>query len=162
VTPNSATQGAAIIAKPGSCSEYYIFTVDAAENDLRAGLNYSLVDRSRQAGLGEVVTVVQTSGVYWVDISSAQLCPRRDSLRLLLASTPGLTLGPDRPLGCDEILTLDATTPIAGSRYRWQDGSTQAQYRALPRPLQGEYYDPQWVHHASGGGHFTSPQPAVK
>ena len=56
VTPNSATQGAAIIAKPGSRSEYYIFTVDAAENDLRAGLNYSLVDMSRQAGLGEVVT----------------------------------------------------------------------------------------------------------
>lgn len=56
ITPNSATQGAAIIAKPGSSTEYYIFTVDAAENDLRAGLHYSLVDMSRQAGLGEVAS----------------------------------------------------------------------------------------------------------
>lgn len=74
--------------------------------------------------------VVKTSGVYWVDIASPQLCPQRDSIRLMLAPTPRVILGPDRPLGCDEILTLDATTAIVGSRYRWQDGSTQAQYRA--------------------------------
>nr|GFC48304.1 hypothetical protein [Tanacetum cinerariifolium] len=28
-------------------------------------------------------------------------------------------------------MVLDATTSITGSSYRWQDGSTQAQYRAL-------------------------------
>lgn len=76
------------------------------------------------------VRVVKTSGLYWVDIIAPQLCPQRDSLRLTLAPTPRVTLGPDRPLGCDELLTLDATTAIAGSRYRWQDGSTQAQYLA--------------------------------
>jgi gliding motility-associated-like protein len=54
--PNSATQGAAIIAKPGSLTDYYLFTVDAAENNLQGGFTYSVVDMSRQAGLGEVVT----------------------------------------------------------------------------------------------------------
>ncbi|MDO7847223.1 gliding motility-associated C-terminal domain-containing protein [Hymenobacter sp. M29] len=55
-TPSSATQGAAIVAKPGSATEYYIFALDAAENGLRNGLVYSVVDMSRQGGLGEVVS----------------------------------------------------------------------------------------------------------
>ncbi|MGI4735906.1 MAG: gliding motility-associated C-terminal domain-containing protein [Janthinobacterium lividum] len=79
---------------------------------------------------------VTRSGVYWVDIDSPQLCPQRDSIRLTLAPTPGVSLGPDRPIGCEEIITLDASVPIAGSSYRWQDGSTRAQYRAL---LPGRY-----------------------
>jgi len=74
---------------------------------------------------------VNASGLYWVDISSPQLCPQRDSIRLLLAPTPSVRLGPDRLLGCQDGIVLDATTSIAGSSYRWQDGSTQAQYRAL-------------------------------
>lgn len=75
--------------------------------------------------------VVKTSGSYWVDITSPQLCPQRDSLRLTLAPAPRISLGPDRSIGCEEIISLDATSSIAGSSYRWQDGSTQAQYRAL-------------------------------
>ncbi|OGX90435.1 hypothetical protein, partial [Hymenobacter coccineus] len=53
--PNSATQGVTVVPKPGSVTEYYIFTVDAAENNLQRGLQYSVVDMSRQGGLGEVV-----------------------------------------------------------------------------------------------------------
>lgn len=53
--PNSATQGVVVVPNPGSLNEYYIFTLDAAENDLRNGLSYSVVDMSRQGGLGEVV-----------------------------------------------------------------------------------------------------------
>jgi gliding motility-associated-like protein len=53
--PNSATQGVTVVPRPGSSSEYYIFTVDAAENNFRHGFRYSVVDMSRQGGLGEVV-----------------------------------------------------------------------------------------------------------
>jgi gliding motility-associated-like protein len=74
---------------------------------------------------------VNASGVYWVDISSPQLCPQRDSIRLLLAAPPQIDLGLDRPIGCGEVITLNATSRIAGSSYRWQDGSTQAQYTAI-------------------------------
>lgn len=74
---------------------------------------------------------VKSSGSYWVDITSPQLCPHRDSIRLTLAPVPSTNLGPDRSIGCEETIMLNATTSIAGSSYRWQDGSTQAQYRAL-------------------------------
>ena len=53
--PNSATQGVTVVPKPGSQTEYYIFMVDAAENGLQRGLQYAVVDMTRQAGLGEVV-----------------------------------------------------------------------------------------------------------
>jgi len=53
--PNSATQGVTVVPKPGSTTEYYVFTVDAAENGLQRGLQYSVVDMARQGGLGEVV-----------------------------------------------------------------------------------------------------------
>jgi gliding motility-associated-like protein len=74
---------------------------------------------------------VNASGVYWVDITSPQLCPQRDSFRLTLAPSPQVNLGPDRTIGCKEMITLDATSSLAGSSYRWQDGSTQAQYTAV-------------------------------
>jgi gliding motility-associated-like protein len=79
---------------------------------------------------------VQAAGVYWVDIQAPQRCPHRDSLRLTLAPAPTVSLGLDRPVDCNEPLLLDATTGIAGSSYRWQDGSTQAQY-AVVQP--GQY-----------------------
>ncbi|GAB3583525.1 T9SS type B sorting domain-containing protein [Hymenobacter daeguensis] len=54
--PNSASQGVVAVPRPGSSTEYYVFTVDAAENGLRGGLRYSVVDMARQGGLGEVTT----------------------------------------------------------------------------------------------------------
>ncbi|MVN78774.1 PKD domain-containing protein [Hymenobacter sp. HMF4947] len=54
--PNSATQGVTIVPKPGPGQQYYIFTVDAVENGLQRGLQYSVVDMAQQGGLGEVVT----------------------------------------------------------------------------------------------------------
>lgn len=49
----SSTQSGIIVPKPGSSSEYYIFTVDdlAGPN----GVRYSLVDMTLQGGLGDVV-----------------------------------------------------------------------------------------------------------
>lgn len=48
----AATQTAIIVPKPGSSSEYYVFTVDT--NGGVRGLNYNIVDMSLNGGLGDV------------------------------------------------------------------------------------------------------------
>ncbi len=53
---SSSTQSGIIVPKPGSTTEYYIFTVDAADNGLANGLCYSKVDMALNNGLGDVVT----------------------------------------------------------------------------------------------------------
>jgi gliding motility-associated-like protein len=52
---NSCSQGALAVQNPGNNQQYYVFVLDAAENLLAGGLKYSLVDMTRQAGLGEVI-----------------------------------------------------------------------------------------------------------
>jgi hypothetical protein len=51
----ASAQGIIAVPKPGSKTHYYVFTSDARENGWRNGLRYSIVDISKQAGLGEVV-----------------------------------------------------------------------------------------------------------
>ncbi|MCB2407725.1 T9SS type A sorting domain-containing protein [Hymenobacter lucidus] len=51
---NSATQGALILRAPGSTSLYYVFTVDAIDNNLVGGLRYSIIDMTLRGGLGDV------------------------------------------------------------------------------------------------------------
>ncbi|AHJ97254.1 T9SS type A sorting domain-containing protein [Hymenobacter swuensis] len=51
---NSASQGVIILRAPGSNTIYYIFTVDAIDNNLAGGLRYSVVDMSLRGGLGDV------------------------------------------------------------------------------------------------------------
>jgi hypothetical protein len=53
---SSSTQSAIIVPRPGTTTEYYIFTVDAADNGLAKGLCYSKVDMTLNGGLGDVVT----------------------------------------------------------------------------------------------------------
>lgn len=53
---SSSTQSGIIVPKPGSATEYYIFTVDAADNGLANGLCYTKVDMTLNNGLGDVVT----------------------------------------------------------------------------------------------------------
>ena len=53
---NSSTQSAIIVKKPRSSILYYIFTTDAAHNNLQNGFNYSIVDMSEQNGNGDVVS----------------------------------------------------------------------------------------------------------
>ncbi len=53
---SSSTQSGIIVPKPGSTTQYYIFTVDAADNGLANGLCYSKVDMTLNDGLGDVVT----------------------------------------------------------------------------------------------------------
>jgi len=50
----SATQAALLVRAPADQSTYYLFTVDAVDNELRGGLRYSVVDMSLRAGLGDV------------------------------------------------------------------------------------------------------------
>jgi gliding motility-associated-like protein len=52
----SSTQGVAAVPDPANPQRYYLFTADAVENRLANGLQYTIVDMSRQGGLGEVTT----------------------------------------------------------------------------------------------------------
>ncbi len=52
--PNSITQPALIVPKPGSSDLYYVFTVDCVEDTLLGGMRYSIVDMSLNGGLGDV------------------------------------------------------------------------------------------------------------
>lgn len=61
---NSCSQGALIVQNPANDQQYYVFVLDAAENLLVGGLKYSLVDMTRQGGLGQVIqSQVQISSV---------------------------------------------------------------------------------------------------
>lgn len=51
----SSTQSALIVPKPKSPNLYYIFTIDASENQLVGGLKYSIVDMKANGGLGDVI-----------------------------------------------------------------------------------------------------------
>lgn len=52
---SSSTQSGIIVPKPSSTTQYYIFTVDAYDNNLANGLAYSRVDMTLNGGLGDVV-----------------------------------------------------------------------------------------------------------
>jgi gliding motility-associated-like protein len=52
----SACQSVLAVPKPGSSTIYYIFTVDAIENNLQNGLRYSILDMSLSGGLGNLTT----------------------------------------------------------------------------------------------------------
>ena len=51
---SSATQSAVIVPKPRSRTTYFIFTIDAAENEFGNGLRYSEVNMLADNGYGEI------------------------------------------------------------------------------------------------------------
>lgn len=53
---SSSTQSGIIVPKPASTTQFYIFTVDAYDNNLFNGLCYSRVDMTLNNGFGDVVT----------------------------------------------------------------------------------------------------------
>lgn len=53
---NSATQSSIIVPQPGNANLFFVFTVDAAENQLSNGLRYSIVNLTLDGGNGDVVT----------------------------------------------------------------------------------------------------------
>jgi len=54
---DSSTQSAIIIPKPGNSNQYIIFTADCGDydNPPNVGIHYSIVDMSRNNGLGDVI-----------------------------------------------------------------------------------------------------------
>ena len=53
---SSSTQSGIIVPKPASTTQFYIFTVDAYDNNLVNGLCYTRVDMTLNGGLGDVVS----------------------------------------------------------------------------------------------------------
>jgi gliding motility-associated-like protein len=60
----SCSQGTLVVQNQANAQQYYVFVLDAAENQLVGGLKYNLVDMTRQGGLGEIIqSRVQVSSV---------------------------------------------------------------------------------------------------
>lgn len=57
----SATQGALIVRQPNNSTRYYVFTVDASDNQLAGGLHYSIVDVSLRSGAGGILLPLNTT-----------------------------------------------------------------------------------------------------
>ena len=53
---NSSTQSGVIVPAPMNSNKYYIFTIDATQNNLNNGLRYTEVDMTLRSGLGDVVS----------------------------------------------------------------------------------------------------------
>ncbi|MGB3947479.1 MAG: M43 family zinc metalloprotease [Bacteroidia bacterium] len=56
----SAKQGVLIVPQPWTPNKYFIFTVDAQENNFSSGLRFSEVDMSLNSGLGDITTTKNT------------------------------------------------------------------------------------------------------
>ncbi|HAS39981.1 MAG TPA: hypothetical protein DCS93_05850 [Microscillaceae bacterium] len=88
-----------------------------------AGASYRWQDGSTMAQY----TVTQ-AGTYWVEVTKNG-CTAKDTVEVTYHSFPVVNLGQDQILCAGETTTLDATTK--GASYRWQDGSTTAQYTVI-------------------------------
>lgn len=82
------------------------------------GVNYTWQDGSQDSTF-----LVNSSGLYWVELMTASGCTKRDSIQITFQPrlTSPLDLGPDLILCTGETLVLDASQP--GANYLWQDGS---------------------------------------
>ncbi|MBL7726581.1 MAG: gliding motility-associated C-terminal domain-containing protein, partial [Dinghuibacter sp.] len=66
---------------------------------------------------------VTTPGLYWVQVTNANGCSRRDSMRVLnVFAAPVVNLGNDTSFCAGGSITLNAGNP--GSNYLWQNGAT--------------------------------------
>jgi len=84
-----------------------------------------------QDGTTTATYPVSRSGVYWLDVTSAQGCTTRDSVRVNLLEGPVASLGPaEQPICVNQTLTLTPGPQPASTTYRWQDGSTATTYTA--------------------------------
>lgn len=98
-----------------------------------AGATYRWQDGSRTA-----TYAVRAPGHYVLQLTSAQGCTSRDSVDVVAANAPVVTLGRDTVL-CEAgpALTLRPNQQPAGSTYLWSDGSTAATYTVR---LPGTYW----------------------
>lgn len=81
---SSATQSGVIVQAPGSKDTFYIFTIDATQNNLNNGLRYTMIDMQLNSGLGGVITgkknvLLTPSGVKMAEkITAVRHCNNRD------------------------------------------------------------------------------------
>ncbi len=89
-------------------------TLDATSS----GASYTWSDSSTDATL-----FVTSSGLYWAEaVIGSTGCMDRDSVNVIINTSPTLDLGNDTTLCSYESITLDAEN--AGSSYAWSEGST--------------------------------------
>jgi gliding motility-associated-like protein len=86
--------------------------------ELYAGNNFSRY--LWQDGSTNSTLKVSSPGIYWVEVSQGK-CTVRDSIELLLATTPFVNLGHDTSICSPSRLFLDAGNP--GMFYEWSTGS---------------------------------------
>jgi gliding motility-associated-like protein len=70
------------------------------------------------------------SGVYWVQVKTADGCTSRDSINLLFTSAPVFNLGADRELCAGDTVALNATAAGA-TGYLWNNGATTSSIRVF-------------------------------
>jgi hypothetical protein len=73
---------------------------------------------------------VTASGIYWAELTSAGGCSVRDSVVAKALAAPVVALTTSQSLCAGGQVLLSTGTQPAGTRYRWQDGSTGSSFTA--------------------------------
>lgn len=68
--------------------------------------------------------VVQTSGLYWVEVSDINGCKARDSILINTLPDPIVNLGDDTVICSDQIVPFTINAGNTGSTYLWNTGAT--------------------------------------
>lgn len=87
---------------------------------LRLNTNITGLNHLWSNGSTGTEIIVNTAGLYWVQIDKAG-CYKRDSINIAIKNSPVVNLGKDTLLCSNNNLLLDATNN--NSSYLWQDGS---------------------------------------
>jgi len=78
-----------------------------------------------QDGSSDPTLMLQSSGIYWVDVS-INGCSGRDSILVEFIATPVVDLGTDQQRCAGDVSVLDAIS--AGATYLWQNGLTTSTF----------------------------------
>jgi len=79
-----------------------------------------------QNGTTDDNLLVDSPGLYWVEVVNAAGCSFRDSVQINYDQIINVSLARDTLLCPEQVLPLDVTLP--GASYRWQDGSNEATF----------------------------------
>lgn len=89
-----------------------------------------------QDGSTNPTLMVTATGQYWVQVSNAQGCIKKDTINISFKALPVFNLGADQSICAGDTLLLNATTTGATS-YLWQNGNTTSTTKAY---LAGLYW----------------------
>ena len=77
-----------------------------------------------QDGSTDVFYIVNSPGLFWVEVINTDGCPGSDTVLINYSMSPELELGEDTVLCPGQVLVLNASSP--GASYLWQDASTDS------------------------------------